>query len=100
MKRILIFQENTSVIEVYDSDKTNCDEFSKNLTQLLQSDNITVLNTSESSVILRPSKVVSIVVQPIQDPQVNDTSQEIQKKKTKPKKAKVEEHEDIITDAD
>ncbi len=102
MKRILIFQENTSAVEVYDDDETDLGDYTKNLSQILENANVTILQTSESSVILRPSKVTSILVNPMidpQDPQPQDQKQ-IQKqlKKKKSKKVKQAENEDIITD--
>jgi len=97
MKRILIFQENTSVVEVYDDDDKELSEYSKQISQILENANVSILKTSTSSVILRPSKITSILVQPIEDPPVTDISESPQEEK--PKQAK-EDHEDIITDAD
>jgi hypothetical protein len=56
------------------------------------------LELSTSSVVVRPSKVVSIAVYNVDDPP-NNLPQKKKLKKLKLKKAK-EDHEDIITDAD
>jgi hypothetical protein len=103
MKRILIFQENTSVLEVYDADESELSGYTKNLSQILENANVTIFGTSTSSIIIRPSKIISILIQPIEDPPVvEDLSKAQLKKETSKKKSKKakEEHEDIITDAD
>ena len=97
MKRIIIFQENTSAVEVYDVDETKLGDYTKNLSQILDNANITILETSESSVILRPSKINSILVNSVDPPPIQPQNQK-QKSKKKPKQVKQPEDEDIITD--
>jgi len=97
MKRIIIFQENTSAVEVYDDDETELGDYTKNLSQILENANITILETSESSVILRPSKINSILVNSVDPPPIQPQNQK-QKSKKKPKQVKQPEDEDIITD--
>ena len=99
MKRILIFQENTSAVEVYDDDDTELGEYTKEVSQILENANVSILKTSTSSVVLRPSKITSILVQPMEDPPVPDIDILVSPQEEKPIKAK-EDHEDIITDAD
>lgn len=105
MKRILIFQENVSVVEVFDADESDIHEYSEKLSNLLESSSVSVLKTTSSSAIVRPSKIVSILVYPVEDPSkeiqiIPQEKMEIKEKTKKSKpKAKVE-HEDIITDAD
>jgi len=100
MKRIVIFQQNTPEVEIYDADESELVEYTNRLTQILENANVTVLETSESSVVLRPSKINSIVVYPIDIDPLPKVEQLQEKKNPKKKpKAKLED-EDIITDAD
>ena len=96
MKRIVIFQQNTPAVEMYDDDESEVIEYTNRLTQILENANITVLETSDSSAVLRPSKINSILVYPI-DPLPKD--EQPQEKKNSKKKPKAKD-EDIITDAD
>jgi hypothetical protein len=98
MKRIVIFQENAPAVEAYDDDDSELKGYSDNISQILENANVTILELSTSSVVVRPSKVVSIAVYNVDDPP-NNLPQKKKLKKLKLKKAK-EDHEDIITDAD
>ena len=100
MKRIVIFQQNTPEVEIYDADESELVEYTNRLTQILENANVTVLETSESSAVLRPSKINSIVVYPIDIDPLPKVEQ-LQEKKNPKKKPKAKpEDEDIITDAD
>lgn len=61
VKKIKVFTEAGS-IEVLDSDSLPIEEYSKQLSSLLDSSNVSILETSSGCLILRPSKVSGISV--------------------------------------
>lgn len=91
MKFVKIYQENSEPINLEDDDKKDLSSYAKDLSTLLSHQSVTILETSNSVAIVRPSKVTSIVVNEEQNTkEVSDIPA-----KTKPK----EITEDIITDA-
>jgi len=62
MKIIKIFQENNETIELIDNDETNRTDYTTQLKNLLESNDIMILETSSSSIIIRPHKINSILV--------------------------------------
>ena len=91
MKQITIHQEGCLPVIVTDNDTSTVEEYSKGLSDLLKVSNVTVLHTSQSSTIIRPSKINSIVVESLDDEPVTTKKAE---------KQKIEPEEDIITDLD
>jgi len=67
MKKIVIFHENVDKVELIDLDNKSLDTYVKELSSILELGNISILRTTSSSVILRPSKVVSILVEEIEE---------------------------------
>ena len=61
VKKIKVFTEFGS-IEVLDSDSLPLDEYSKQLSGLLESSNVSILETSSGCLILRPSKISGISI--------------------------------------
>ena len=61
MKKIKVFTES-GPIEVLDSDSLPLDEYSKQISSLLESSNISILETSTGCLILRPSKISGISI--------------------------------------
>jgi len=62
MKKISIFQENSDKVELFDLDSSDLQTYTKKLSSLFELSNVSVLHTSTSSIILRPIKVVSLLV--------------------------------------
>lgn len=90
MKEITIFQENIKPLIINDfEDDINLDDYVKDLSHLLESSNVTILKTSAISIILRPSKINSVIVKNIPEKDNN----EIKENQTLQK-----QNEDIITD--
>ena len=89
MRKITICQQESNNIVVYDNSEDPIDEYSKELSNLMKMGSISVLKTSESSVILRPSKITGIVVE-----NIDDIKEEVEVIKPP------EKNEDIITDLD
>jgi len=103
MKRIIIFQENTSAVEMLDPDKSDLQEYTKNLYQVLNSGNVSLLTTPLSSLIIKPSKITSILVQEVNEETPPDISTQldgmVEQQKTEEVKRE-EDDVDIVTDID
>ena len=97
MKVITIFQDNGPNIILQDNDDSDLQDYLKEISQLLEFSNISVLHTSSSSVAIRPSKILSIQVEEVEVKEQNPVSEELE-----PGTAVVhkEEEIDIITDGD
>jgi hypothetical protein len=61
VKKIKLFTES-GLVEISDTDSSSLEEYSKQLSGLLDSSTISILETSSGCLILRPSKVSSIFV--------------------------------------
>lgn len=100
MKKIIkILQENIEPLIIEDENDEDINLYISNLSKLLSIGNVTILETSSSSLIIRPHKIVSIIV--TQDNKAPKKSKEIIKPKTtKPKEIIPQDtiQEDIITD--
>lgn len=90
MRKITICQRDSASIVVYDNNEDSIDEYTKELSNLMKMGSVSVLKTSESSVILRPSKVTGILVENINEVKNEEILEE------KP----LEINEDTITDLD
>lgn len=93
MKSIVVFQESGESITLLDDDSTDLSEYSQNLTALLEISNVSILETSEGSLIARPSKINFI--------KVSEVKEELEVEEEPPveeKEEPTEEHIDIITD--
>lgn len=62
MKQITILQENISPIIIDDNDDRDIQEYINELSTIVDSNSVVLLHTSSCSLILRPSKLCSIVV--------------------------------------
>ena len=101
-KQLTIFQENNVPITLIDEDDTILSEYANSLSNFMSLNNISILETSHSAVIARPSKITLILVDNI-DVSENEEDKEEDKPKIRipgkkivvtKKKPKV----DIITD--
>ena len=83
-------------------DETDLDEYADNLANFMQLSNISVLQTSHTAVITRPSKISSIVVNDVETFEAEKPKMGSTPKVSipKPKKQIKEQPVDIITDAD
>jgi len=62
MKEILIFQKGSNPVLIKDNDNSKIQTYTKKLSSLLKSDTVAILETSDSSIIIRPSQISSIRV--------------------------------------
>jgi hypothetical protein len=102
-KCLTIFQENNSPIIMVDEDDRDLSEYSKELSSFMTLDNISIIETSNSAAIIRPSKISSILVEDV------DVTEEEPKPEKPPikipgrgknKPAVKKKEVDIITDVD
>jgi hypothetical protein len=62
MKRIVICQSDNVYINVLDNDNSPLQDYTKEISSIMELSNIAILETSQGNVILRPSKILSIQV--------------------------------------
>ena len=93
MKRIVIFQEGSNTVELFDDDGMDVPAYAEGLSKLLKVGNVSIINTSSGSFIARPSKLTGIYVEDQQSPPKKDPKKKIPKKPIK-------EGVDIINDVD
>lgn len=96
MKELVIFQEGAGAVIIYDDDNQEFHEYAKKLSSIFQSGSVSILTTSKSSLLIRPSKLVSIRISEI------DLSTEPQEDVIGQIKEEVgqEPEEDVIMDAE
>jgi len=99
MKRIFLYPENGSKIEMSDESEVDLDEYCKELSKLFVTSNIALLKTTSASAMLRPSKLQVVVVKEEArieiDPTENKSHDKAVEIKVSPKSKKVV---DSITD--
>lgn len=94
MKKITIFQENQSPIIIDDINSDNIETYTNGLSNIFNSANVSILHTSSCSAIIRPSKIISIVVKDYPTEPQNQNKQNIEAEKLEQNN----ENDDIITD--
>jgi hypothetical protein len=99
MKTVTIYQEGADPIIVDDNDDEELVSYTKKISSMFEHNNISILQTKFTSVITRPSKIISIVVkeQDIKEKPV-ETKDVIQSKQHSKKKEPVEKDEYTLTD--
>jgi len=91
MRKITIHQ-GSSVIEILDNSENSDEDYCKELSKIFEANNISLLQTSHATVILRPSKLTGIVVENF--PSL-DQSDEVSEETVSEDKS-----EDVIMDVD
>lgn len=95
MKRITIYQTNSMPLTIDDNDNSTLENFSRKLSKLLESSNVSILHTSTGSIVIRPDKISSIYISEIVD---DSMEMKIRQQPVEEETKKIEENEDIITD--
>ena len=99
MKNVTIYQEGAEPIFINDDDEEDLVSYSKKLSSILENNNISILQNKFTSVITRPSKIISIVVEEnVGKQKPIKTKDVIQSKKHSKKKEPVEKDEYTLTD--
>ena len=95
MKKIIVYQEGVEKIELFDDQDDVLGAFAQRVSQLLKASTVSIINTTDACLIVRPSKVISILIK-----QSNETVKVTPPSKTTKVKKKSNEKVDIITDVD
>lgn len=99
MKTITIHQEGSSPIVIKDNDEQDLKLYIKEISSMFEHNNISILQTKFTSVSIRPSKIISIVVkeQTIKE-KPTKTIDVKQSKQPSKKKELIEKDEYTLTD--
>ena len=91
MKKITVYQEGVEKIELIDEEDGDIEGFSRALSNVLKGSTVSIINTTGTALIIRPSRVISILIK--DEPKASKVTSKEKKKAQKPK-----EKVDIITD--
>ena len=95
MKKIVIEKKNGPPIILTDNDDTEISKYTKKCSEILELSNVSIIETSSSSAIVRPKEVISIVISELLN---EDKSTDlIEPEKTKEVDS-ISDDEDYITD--
>ena len=95
MKILNVYQNGSSIpITLIDDDNSNLNEYSKKVSDILESKNVVILSVSSGSLVIRPHTITSIL---ISDDEEIKPNEEIDDSLDEEKK---EEPIDIITEID
>jgi hypothetical protein len=100
MKTLTIFFSDTNSIVTEDDDDRNIEEYISELSKVLESNNIALLHTSSSSIIIRPNAISAVIVSDT-DETPKEPKTKIQKpslEKEKKSKKESDKPQDIISD--
>lgn len=95
MKTLTIRFSNADPIVVEDKDDKAIEEYVSELSKILESNTITILHTSSSSIIIRPNAVIAVIVSDI-DETIKETKSK--KRTSLEKKKKIKKEADITQD--
>jgi len=76
MRKITIYQEGEA-IRLFDDNSSSIQEASKELTKLMHSNNVSVLVTTAAALIIRPSKINSILIEDLNIDEEDDTDESL-----------------------
>ena len=62
MKKIVIYLDDSKLLTLLDDDETNIEEYSKEISKILESSKVCILETTSGNVLIKPSKISSIYV--------------------------------------
>ena len=66
MKKITIYQRDSSDVEIFDDTNEHLDEYCQDLAKIFNLSNVVILKTSKSTFIGRPSQLTSLTVEDIE----------------------------------
>lgn len=100
MKILTIFFSTEDSIVIEDDDDRNREEYTSELSKVLESNNIALLHTSSSSIIIRPNAISAVVVSDTdetpKEPKIKTQKPSLEKEKKIKKES--DEPQDIISD--
>lgn len=62
MKNIIVYQENSEPVTLFDNDKSNIINYSEKISKMLESSKVSIIDTDGGVLIVKPSKITSIKV--------------------------------------
>lgn len=98
MKEITIFQKNNPPIRFTDDDSNDVAEYTQQMSSLLEVNNVTILETSSGSIIIRPHTISSIEVRELIEEDLAPMMKQEIKDEEKKKEPDQVITEDVITD--
>jgi len=99
MKTVTIYQEGIAPIVVNDNDDTELVSYTKELSSMFENNNISILQSKFTSVISRPSKIISILVEEQERKEHPVKTKDVIQSKPNPKKKEpVAKDEYTLTD--
>jgi hypothetical protein len=97
MKQILIEKKNGPPIILTDDDDTEISDYTKKCSELLELSNVSIIETSSSSAIIRPKEVTSIVISELSNEESGPVIDSSKTKKSVEANT-ISDDEDYITD--
>lgn len=95
MKSVIIYQENSEPIQLFDEDTSVLENFIEQLYQLFNSPNVCKITSNDKTILIRPSKIISIEI----SEEVNNKQPKTTTRKKQYTKVNANEEGDIVTDA-
>jgi len=71
MKEITIFQKNSEVIKIFDKDESDISKYIRELNPIMNSNHVSIIEVSNTSLLIKPSEISSIVVKEINQEKEN-----------------------------
>lgn len=62
MKKIVIYLDDSKLLTLLDDDSTNIELYSKEISKILESSKVCILETTSGNVLIKPSKISSIYI--------------------------------------
>ena len=98
MKQIKIFFSDATHIVLEDNDDRAIEEYTSELSKVLESNNIAILHTSADSTIIRPNKISAIIITLIETQKESTSKKHSSESEKKIQKESDSKQQDIITD--
>jgi len=98
MKKIVIYNDESNCLTLIDDDDTDINSYSKEISKVLESSKICILETSSGNAILKPSKINSMFVTELDSPEINEQRTSSGKTKVVANVKKLMNNEDVIKD--
>ena len=95
MKKITIYSDESQELTLIDDDDTELTIYTKQVTKLLESPKICILETSSGNVVLKPSKISFVFVTELSLPEISEKPVSVVKPTVV---SKVKNQSDVIKD--
>ena len=96
MKKIIIYNDESKELILIDDDDTELTAYTKQVSKIMESTKVCILETSSGNTILKPSKINSIFITELPLPEINEKP--ILQPRIIKSSPKVKNHTDVIKD--